>query len=338
MYVDVERCCRLENISLRLDDINMKENAIRLSLQTMDSCLMKLDQHSARHARTLAQLSQAAGVQGSPPSQDSSGLVESGGQKGRERENREYTPPQRLYNEDKLRPFTDYRGGSRQRPPLQHGMSVDRSEFEQRFGGMTTAGRIRRSSLSQSEEAVQPHKKVPSKAASDAPVNPGNPEPQHPVHNQPDIPDGAVLPRFSRSVSVGRSGSRGVLSLRPWVPTMPLTPIVTPTRMEYTSITDTIDTSCIERPVNYSPPDTPELKPWSRRGSGLTHRKKAGHHHQHKHRHRHKTAASLNEGLRTAEEIEHKQMEVRHLFMPLASLTPGTGTGFMFRVRLFVHY
>jgi len=298
-------------MSLRLDDINMRENTIRLNLQTIDNYLLRLDEQSTRNTRMLTQLRQAAGIQGSPPpSWENPGLGENGGQKVRERTtppNRAYTPPQRLYNEDKLRPFTDYRGGTRQRPPLQHGMSVDRSEFEQRFGGMMGTNRVRHSSLSQSEEAVQPGKKTASATTADSHPDSGNPEHLHAVHNQPDTPDGAFLPRYSRSLSVGRSGSPGMLNLRTLVP---FTPIVTPTRMEYTSITDAIDTSCIERPANYSPPNTPEFKPRSRRGSGPTHRKKAGHHHQHKHRHKRKTEASLNEGLRTAEEIEHKQMEV----------------------------
>jgi len=297
----------LENMSLRLDDINMRENTIRLNLQTIDNCLLRLDEQSAKNTRMLTQLRHAAGIQGSPPPWDNQnpGLGDGGSQKVRDRG----TPSQRLYNEDKLRPFTDYRGISRQRPPLQHGMSVDRTEFEQRYGGMIGGSHIRQNSLSQSEETAQPGKKTTSATGADSRPDPsGHPDHQHPV--QPDIPDGAVPPRYSRSLSVGRSGSSGTLPLRGLMPVMPLTPIVTPTRMEYTSITDAIDTSCIERPTTYSPPNTPEFKPRSRRGSGPTHRKKAGHHHQHKHRHKRRTEASLNEGLRTAEENEHKQMEV----------------------------
>ena len=288
----------------------MRENAIRLNLQTVDSCLLRIDEQATKNTRMLLQLRQAAGVQPSPPSRENS---ESGSQKLRDRgtpPHRLHTPPQRLHNEDKLRPFTDYHGGTRQRPPLQHGMSVDRTEFEQRFGGMLGISRLRHGSISHSEEAVQPSKKVTSPTATDAHLDFGNSEHQHTVHSQGDIPDGAVLPRYNRSLSSGRSASPGTLSVR--APVLPLSPIVTPTRMEYTSITDSIDTSCIERQANYSPPNSPQMKPRSRRGSGQAHRKKAGHHHQHKHKHRHKTAASLNEGLRTAEEIEHKQMEVGH--------------------------
>lgn len=206
----------------------------------------------------LLQLRQAAGIQGSPPpTVENPGFSESQKQLRGERatpSHRAYTPPtQRLYNEDRLRPFTDYNATGRARPPLQHGMSVDRSEFEQRFGGMIGGGnRIRRSSLSQSEEAVQSGKKT-----ADFHPDPGNPEHHHNAV-PPDVPDGAVLPpRYSRSLSIGpiRSGSPGVLSLRnsSLVPpvVMPFTPIVTPTRLEYTSITDAIDTSCIERPSNY---------------------------------------------------------------------------------------
>lgn len=286
----------------------MRENAIRLNLQTVDGCLLKLDEHCARNSRILTQLQQAAGIEYSLPVSENPTMAETGAQKLREKgtpPHRAFTPPHRSYNEDRLRPFTDYRGGPRQRPPLQHGMSVDRTEFEQRIGsGVTAPGHIRNRSFSHSDETVQPSKK------GDGRVDGGSFD----RHNSADVPDGAVLPRFSRSLSIGRSGSPGTLSLRPYVPAIPLTPIVTPTRMEYTSITDTIDTSCIERPVNYSPPNTPEFKPRSRRGSGQAHRKKAGHH-QHKHRHRHKNAVSLNEGLRTAEETEHQQMEVSaHLF------------------------
>jgi len=293
----------------------MRENTIRINLQTIDNCLLRLDEQSARNTRMLAQLRHAAGIQGSPPSWENPGLGDGGGQKVRDRG----TPPQRLYNEDKLRPFTDYRGVGRQRPPLQHGMSIDRTEFEQRYGGMLDGSRIRQNSIGQSEEsAAQPGKKTASAPVADSRPDPGNPDHQHAV--QPDIPDGAVPPRYSRSLSVGRSGNSGALSLRTLMPVMPMTPIVTPTRMEYTSITDAIDTSCIERPTTYSPPNTPEFKPRSRRGSGPTHRKKAGHHHQHKHRHKRRTEASLNEGLRTAEENEHKQMEVSGIFFLCVSV------------------
>jgi len=308
-------------MSLRLDDINMRENAIRLSLQTIDSCLLKLDDQTARNSRALTQLRDAAGLQGSPPPVENPGLVESGFHRLRDKgmsPHRINTPPHRIYNEERLRPFTDYHGGSRQRPPLQHGMSVDRSEFEQRYGGMTGAGRVRCSSLSQSEEAVQLGKKVTLATAVDSHLEAGNPE------HRPDFPDTVVPSHLSRSSSGGRSGSLRALSLRACAP---LAPIVTPTRLEYTSITDAIDTSCMERPVVYSPPNTPEMKPRSRRGSatgGPTHRKKTGHHHQHRHRHRRRTEATLNEGLRTAEENEHKQMEVCHCLF-LTDITASWG-------------
>ena len=299
-------------MSLRLDDINMRENAIRLSLQTIDSCLLKLDEQTTRNTRALAQLRHAAGIQGSPPPWENPASVETGSQKLLEKgisPHRVNTPPQRVFNEDRLRPFTDYHGGGRQRPPLQHGMSVDRSEFEQRFSGMIGVGGARHGHLSQSDEAVQPSKKVTLASA-----DPGNPEHQH-YHS--DLPDGAVPPRLGRSLSTGRSESPRTLSLRGSAPTASLHPIVTPTRLEYSSITDCIDTSCFERPVVYSPPNTPEMRTRTRRdsASGPAHRKKTGghHHHPHRHRHRRKTEASLNEGLRTAEENEHRQMEVSHV-------------------------
>jgi len=313
---------RLENMSLRLDDINLRENAIRLSLQTIDSFLLKLDEQTTRNSRALAQLRQAAGIQGSPPPWENPTPFDAIGQKLREKGMsplRVNTTQQRTYNEDRLRPFTDYHGGGRQRPPLQHGMSVDRSEFEQRFSGMmgvgggasAVVGGARHGNLSQSDEAVQPGKKVTL-----ASVDSGN--------HDGDVRDGSVVPaRLNRSLSAGRAAAsprslslRGCATAAAPAAAVPLHPIVTPTRLEYTSITDCIDTSCIERPVVYSPPNTPEIKPRMRRGSasglgsasGPAHRKKAGHHHRH--RHRRKTEATLNEGLRTAEENEHREMEV----------------------------
>jgi len=298
-------------MSLRLDHINLRENAIRLSLQTIDSYLLKLDEQTSRNSRALAQLRQAAGIQGSPPPWENPAPFDAVGQKAARDKGmsplRVSTTPQRTYNEDRLRPFTDYYGGVRQRPPMQHGMSVDRTEFEQRFSGMNpVSGGARHGNLTHSDEVVQPAKKVTLASADPG----GNPEPDH--------RDGAVPPRLSRSLSAGRAGSPRTLSLRGHTASVPLHPIVTPTRLEYTSITDCIDTSCIERPVIYSPPNTPEMKPRTRRGSassglgpalsGPAHRKKAGHHHRH--RHRRKTEATLNEGLRTAEENEHRQMEV----------------------------
>jgi len=250
-------------MSLRLDDINMRENTIRLNLQMIDNYLLRLDDQSARNAHMLLQLQQAAGIQrSSPPTWENLESQKQQLRGGGERAtppHRAYTPPHRPpYNEDRLRPFTDYHAGGRARPPLQHGMSVDRSEFEQRFGATIGGGsgnfQVRRSSVSQSEEAVQSTKK-----AGDSHSELGNPE-HHRDHNAPgDVPDGAILPppRYSRSLSIGpgRSGSPRTLSLRSssLVPpvVMPFTPIVTPTRLEYTSITDAIDTSCIEHPANY---------------------------------------------------------------------------------------
>jgi len=294
-------------MSLRLDDINMRENAIRLSLQTIDSYLLKLDDQTSRNTRALAQLQHAAGIQGSPPPWENPASLEAGGPRMREKgmsPHRVHTPPHKVYNEDRLRPFTDYHGAARQRAPLQHGMSVDRSDFEQRFRGMTGVGGAPHGTVSQSDE---PGKKADA----------GNPDHHH--HHHADLPDGAVPARLGRSLSAGPSSSPRTLSLRGAAPAAPLHPIVTPTRLEYTSITDCIDTSCVERPAVYSPPNTPEPRPRTRRGStsgAPGHRKKTGghHHHQHRHRHRRKTEATLNEGLRTAEENEHQQMEVsRHV-------------------------
>jgi len=258
-------------MSLRLDDINMRENAIRVSLQTIDSCLLKLDDQTARNSRALAQLRHAAGIHGSPPPWENPAEISAANQKAARDPkvalpHRLNTPPQRMfsddrqrtYNEDRLRPFTDYYGGgARQRPTLQHGMSVDQSELEQRFGGMmgTLVGGVSQhggGGLSQSDEAV-------------------------PAGNPPkDLPDGGIPgSRLGRSLSVGRTAGspRRTLSLRgaggapSGAAGPPLHPIVTPTRLEYTSITDCIDTSCMERAHVYSPPNTPDAQRHQRQPS-----------------------------------------------------------------------
>ncbi len=46
-------CCRVENMSLRMDDINQKENAMKLSMQTVDFRLAKLEEIVLQTAESL---------------------------------------------------------------------------------------------------------------------------------------------------------------------------------------------------------------------------------------------------------------------------------------------
>ena len=49
---------RVENISLRMDDINQKENAMKLSMQTVDFRLAKLEEAALQTAESLFSIQQ----------------------------------------------------------------------------------------------------------------------------------------------------------------------------------------------------------------------------------------------------------------------------------------
>lgn len=135
------------------------------------------------------------------------------------------------------------------------------------------------------------------------------------------------------SSSVNRGFGSGFMAPRGMLGggTVGLNPIVTPDRLEYTTITDGIDTSGFQQ--DNSPPNTPvgdeddrlNQRAWIGGARGSRH-------HRHKHRHHHTnttgkhfqsprsaaagkrnkrpTTLSANEGLRTVEENEDQQMEV----------------------------
>lgn len=104
--------------------------------------------------------------------------------------------------------------------------------------------------------------------------------------------------------------STGRMSLQ----TMPFSPIITPVRTEYTSITDDIDTSCVN---HRSPPNTPTMLRWT---DPETKRKKgAG---------RRRKRTLPNDQLKKAEETVHKQMEFMvHKRIRQLSLTETESTG-----------
>ena len=120
-------------MSLRLDDINQKENSIKLSLQTVDYRLAKLEDlalqtadalYSIQHMLTTKSLQHhptttsdsaaqtAAGpILGTTPTMDwmtVSGLF----------------PTKRHLNESRLRPFTDYTCNTFRRPPFSRAITV----------------------------------------------------------------------------------------------------------------------------------------------------------------------------------------------------------------------
>ncbi len=56
--IDINILSRVENISLRMDDINQKENAMKLSMQTIDYRLAKLEDIAIKTAESLFTLQQ----------------------------------------------------------------------------------------------------------------------------------------------------------------------------------------------------------------------------------------------------------------------------------------
>lgn len=101
--------------------------------------------------------------------------------------------------------------------------------------------------------------------------------------------------------------------------TSPLSPIITPIRTEYTSITDDIDTASV---THRSPPSTPTVHPWVYQAEGK--RKKAGAAAAGRKRKR----PLPNDQLKKAEETVHKQMEfIVHKRIRQLSLTETESTG-----------
>lgn len=95
---------------------------------------------------------------------------------------------------------------------------------------------------------------------------------------------------------------------------MPFSPIITPIRTEYTSITDDIDTTCVG---HRSPPNTPTMLRWT---DPETKRKKGGG--------RRRKRTLPNDQLKKAEETVHKQMEFMvHKRIRQLSLTETESTG-----------
>lgn len=118
-------------MSLRMDDIVQKENSMKLTMQTIDFRLAKLEEISLQTAETLCLLEQALASSqlrepevvgsGSNSSVDIPSLPARGRGYSLDTVQLTHKRNRMAINEDRLRPFTDY---TRQRPPFSRSVTV----------------------------------------------------------------------------------------------------------------------------------------------------------------------------------------------------------------------
>lgn len=319
---------------LRLDDIHRRENAIRDYLQMIDTYLARVGEQAASNLQMLQNIQQQVdlickhlnipkssfSVHAKQMGASANFLAQSSKDAGRLSVGQQ----QQRFNDQRLQPFTAYAKPKSPHAPFKRGLSVDVGELLHLRAGK---GRIRHYSVSKCEglvPAVTTKSALPTATSDD---ETGERRQQSHVCFK-DMPE-----YLSDSGSdMGASSSNVSASLRPstlkMVNFMPLTPIVTPNRIEYTSITDDIDTSCVQD--GHSPPDTPLLEHQMLDGTKASPHKK-GHHHRHRHN-KNKPEVTINEGLKNVEENENQQMEVSDCGMVLEIKS------YTITIRIFVWY
>lgn len=232
------------------------------------------------------------------------------------------------FNEKKLGPFTEYQKFQRCRGIFcrDHSLlSPGPSRFQQRG---CIPRRARHSSCSACPTT--------SHTAEDG-ANKQSQKPELRVQFSLDVENGSNV-RLNSAVGHGFAGERDVTDGRAHgfcrprtigtdllqIPsrisllTSPLSPIITPIRTEYTSITDDIDTSSV---THRSPPSTPTVHPWVYQAEGK--RKKTG-----AAAGRKRKRPLPNDQLKKAEETVHKQMEfIVHKRIRQLSLTETESAG-----------
>jgi len=305
---------RLENVILRLDDIHQRENSIRDYLQAMDSLLTKIDEQMKNNTmmlhsldnRSIASKDVSCPDTSTVPFSSMSSAVSALMHSASDTDNLQGR--KKMFNDHRLRPFTAYAKPTRtlMRGPslLQRGVSIDAGELNHlRAAG----GRSRHYSLSVCENLELPVVNSVSLTTISDDENIDRRRQNHvsfkeaPEYMSEGV--GGMSPVIASASSASRPRTLNMINF------MPLTPIVTPNRVEYTSITDDIDTSCVQN--NHSPPNTPVLDDSfdNVRGPGLF-KKSHRHHRQHRKHGKTKPEVIINDGLKTVEEAENQQMEV----------------------------
>lgn len=285
---------------LRLDDIHQRENSIRDYLQLMDSLLAKVEEQSSTNSDMLGWLQKTFSLMGPHVDFPDTTLPFSADLP------KTIKQTKRQFNDQRLQPFTSYPKPLQRRPSsLQRGMSVDVGELSHL---RSAGGRNRHYSLSVCED-LEPTiaKSLSTMSVSDDENNLERRRTNHVCFK--DVPEYMSDNADSSSPLVSSALRPRSLKMMNF---MPLTPIVTPNRIDYTSITDSIDTSCVRK--EHSPPNTPVQDDIGDMSQALNQNKKMRHHkhhRQHRHHDKNKPEIVVNDGLKSFEENENKQMEVQ---------------------------
>ena len=357
---------RLETINLRMDDINLRENSIRVCLQAMDCHMSKLEELALRNTNMMFELQKIVTerlVADRPPNLERYGSLAASSDPGDERPQLNVSRSPRKPTSGDERPGS-LTGGPCKPSALLRGLSVGASEARESVGLMPIiaprAGtRTRHLSLS-SEQTELEFKEFPEKSrAVERLCTTNKMDLRVRFLLGGDASDGekedlavkkieaASMSNAYRGYNFAPWGYNAPLPLTadgfsaivrpkdmprfPKLAVSPLTPIVTPNRTEYTSITDDIDTSDMNRG---SPPSTPSIL--ARQQPLLPHEHKRLKHKKFGGKKKKSSlevastvaevigadAACGNDHLKKAEETEHQQMEMMvHKRMRHLSLT-----------------
>ena len=266
---------RVENVSLKLDDISQKENSIKLSLQTVDRRLGKVEEHVKHMSQAFDTVIQkldtlfpqaSNSVTSNQPSESGNTNQTFDGPSVAGSAYLDYFKQDNDTDrsEARLRPFTDY--NKPKRPPYMRARSLG--------SGPQDAGIVKGLPHAATSIPYQSHRenKLPHKTKSGKPgkygIRPGSIKLNvsgrdmklSPVIDSgstaeidmagcsPIQPLGIHIPSEESlqpppAIKDSKSENSGSSSR---YQSMPINSIVTPTRVEYTSITDDIDTSFID--------------------------------------------------------------------------------------------
>ena len=253
-----------------MDDIHLKENTIRQCLQMMDSHLLRLEEVSLRTASALYEMQQHIMGSTSLPRNQSPRL----------RSDHAINETYREFN---------YGAAG----PVKFGDRVRHNSCSASLSVNEVSSAVSGSNI---ERRSDHHVRfvLDDKESKNVDQVDSLPSP-NPLLGASDKA-GIARPNF---LEVARP--KEALSKKMLLTISPLTPIVTPNRIEYTSITDDIDTSCVN---NHSPPDTPPAVRWSSHKDAVPDkRKKNG-------KKRRRADSPTLDRLKKAEETVHQQMEV----------------------------
>jgi len=289
-----------------MDDLRQKENSVRICLQTIDSHMANLDRLSFETSEALyamqcrinssgVALTQTREINAVSPRLVPAPYTATLPTLGDETQSRRANIPFSFqtsctYNELKLAPFTDYRNAVPSVSPRIVRDDYDVPDSRQRSQTLSDIRNKRRKHL---DDAVTQEERDRDVCGLKGTQN---------QLGLPPTPGGArARPQL---LSFAKSRKDFPRRTKPSLLVSPLTPIITPSRTEYSSITDDIDTSSVNN--NCSPPGTPTANQLS---------EPSPHHHRHRKAaaatssRTHRRGSERNEELKKVEEIEHQRME-----------------------------